>query len=313
MAAPKDARGGVHVSSRLQLSSTYFPCSDRGGHMYRRRGSAPGPPPALMADVRVVVRQHFPVVVAGPAGRTTRIAETVSEDIALRRRTSRKLRQPGYVERALAEDVLPLVRHDFDREAVAAAAMEISAYVSAACADLRLAHDGVHVLALVDTFACPVVFRRAAAPPPCKPPMMMMPSGAPAPPPTPWKLLSTMMMPSGAPATPPPPCRSRKTMTTPSEVDAFLKSLYVTKTDDADRCRDLADKLPTDDELMKSMCEDAHPCKDAPVVLPSNAELRKYLYVRRTADPCMDLARRPSVVGVFGDGRRPKPMPMEMF
>jgi hypothetical protein len=27
-----------------------------------------------------------------------------------------------------------------------------------------------------------------------------------------------------------------------------------------------------------------------PVVLPSNAELRKYLYVRRTADPCVDQA-----------------------
>jgi hypothetical protein len=308
MAPPADARGGVHVSSRLQLASTYFSCSDRGGHMYRRRGSAPGPPPAMMADVRVVVRQHFPVVVAGPAGRTTRIAETVSDDIALRRRTSRKLRQPEYVKRALAEDVLPLVRHDFDRDAVAAAGMEISAYVSAACADVRLAQGGVHVLVLVDTFACPVLFRRAAAPPPCKPPMMM-PSGAPAPPPTPWKLLSTMMMPSGAPATPPPPCRSQKTTT--SEVDAFLKSLYVTKTDDADLCTDLVDKLPTDDDLMKRMCEDAHPCEDAPVVLLSNAKLRKYLYVRRTADPFMDLTRRPSVVGVIGDGRRPKPMPME--
>jgi hypothetical protein len=222
----------------------------------------------MMADVRVVVRQHFPVVVAGPAGRTSRIAETISEDIALRRRTSRKLRQPEYVERALAEDVLPLVRHDLDREAVAAAAMEIRAYGSAACADLRLAHGGVRVLVLVDTFACPVVFRRAAAPPPCNPPMMMMPSGAPAPPPCkppmmmvtmprgapappppPCKLPMTIMMLSGAPAPSPPPCTSQKTMTTPSEVDAFLKSLlYVIKTGDADPCTDLMDKLPTDDE-----------------------------------------------------------------
>lgn len=76
--------------------------------------------------------------------------------------------------------MIPLIRHKFDRGAVAAATTEISSYVSAACADARLAHGGVHVLVLVDTFACPGVVPRAAAPAPCHKPrtMMMPPSGA---------------------------------------------------------------------------------------------------------------------------------------
>ncbi|KAL5217674.1 hypothetical protein ABZP36_018358 [Zizania latifolia] len=113
----------VRVGSRLQLASTF---SEPGG---QRRGSA-GPPPALMADVRVVVRRHFPV---GPKG--VIIEKKVADDIALRRQPSRKLRRPELVERALAEHVLP------------------------ACADPRLATGGVQVLVLLDTFALPTLLR----------------------------------------------------------------------------------------------------------------------------------------------------------
>lgn len=144
----------VHLTSRLQLA-TFFPPSSRGG----RRGSAgPPPPPALMADIRVVIRRHFPV------GPDNRIVEKVAEDIALRRQQSRKLRRPERVERALAADVLPLVKHPFDRGAVVAARNEVCAYVSGACADPRLAKGGVQVLVLLDIFACPTLF----LPPPCK-------------------------------------------------------------------------------------------------------------------------------------------------
>ncbi|TVU47232.1 hypothetical protein EJB05_06824, partial [Eragrostis curvula] len=154
----------VRVASRLQLA-TYFtsaspspsPSSRRGG-----RHGCIGPPPALTADVRVVIRRHFPV--HGPGG--TRIVEKVAEDIALRQRPSRLLRAPENVDRALAKDVLPLVRHPFDRGAMVTAGKEICAHVAAACADARIAHGGAHVLVLIDTFACPVVFRR---PPPGKP------------------------------------------------------------------------------------------------------------------------------------------------
>ncbi|PUZ40942.1 hypothetical protein GQ55_9G462800 [Panicum hallii var. hallii] len=142
----------VRLASRLQLATSFFPqpssSARRGG---RRAGSAAGPPPALTADVRVVIRRHFP---------------KVAEDIALRRRPARGLRGPGRVERALADDVLPVVGHPFDRGAVAAAAGEICAHVAAACADPRVASGGVRVLVLVDTFACPVVLRPR---PPCKP------------------------------------------------------------------------------------------------------------------------------------------------
>ncbi|KAG8063551.1 hypothetical protein GUJ93_ZPchr0003g17065 [Zizania palustris] len=136
----------VRVGRRLQLASTF---STPGG---RRRGSA-GPPPALMADVRVVVRRHFPV---GPKGV---IIEKVADDIALRRQPSRKLRRPELVERALAEHVLPFIGHPIDRSAVAIAIKEISAYVSKACADPRLATGGVQVLVLLDTFAFPTLLR----------------------------------------------------------------------------------------------------------------------------------------------------------
>ncbi|OEL21190.1 hypothetical protein BAE44_0017790 [Dichanthelium oligosanthes] len=161
----------VRLSSRLQVAASFIPQSPsssstrRGG---RRGGSAEGPPPALTADVRVVIRRHFPVV--GPRG--TRIVQKIAEDIALRRRPSRELRGPDRVERALAEDVIPLVDHPFDRGAVVAASREICAHVAAACADPRIASGGVRVLALVDTFACPLVFRLR---PPCKP---MWSSGA---------------------------------------------------------------------------------------------------------------------------------------
>jgi hypothetical protein len=114
----------------------------------------------------VVIRRHFPAV--GPLG--TRIVQKVSEDIALRRRPSRELREPDRVGRALAEDVIPLVGHPFDRGAVVAASREISARVAAACADPRVGGAGVRVLVIVDTFACPVVLR--PRPPPCKPPAM---------------------------------------------------------------------------------------------------------------------------------------------
>uniref|UniRef100_J3LML6 Uncharacterized protein n=1 Tax=Oryza brachyantha TaxID=4533 RepID=J3LML6_ORYBR len=130
----------VRVGTQLHLTATY---SGPGG----RRGSA-GPPPALMADVRVVVRRHFPV---GPKGV---IIEKVADDIAVRRQPSRKLRTPESVERVLAERVLPFVEHPFDRRAVAVASKQICEYVSGACADPRLAHRGVRVLVLVDTFAC---------------------------------------------------------------------------------------------------------------------------------------------------------------
>ena len=117
----------------------------------------------MTADVRVVIRRHFPVV--GPGG-GTRIAEKVAQDIALRRRPSRRLRLPESVGRALADEVLPLVAHPFDRGAVAAARNEICAHVAAACDDQRIVRGGARVLVLIDTFACPVVFR---PPPPCKP------------------------------------------------------------------------------------------------------------------------------------------------
>jgi len=63
------------------------------------------------------------------------------------------------VERALADEVLPQVARPFDRGAVVRARKEISA------GDPRIARGGARVLVLVDTFACPVLFR----PPPCKP------------------------------------------------------------------------------------------------------------------------------------------------
>ncbi|KAL6644995.1 hypothetical protein ACP70R_016603 [Stipagrostis hirtigluma subsp. patula] len=150
----------VRLSSRLQVATFFAEPSAAS------RGSRPGstrPPPALTVDVRVVVRRHFPVV--GPCG--TRIVEKVAEDIALRRRPSRKLRGTERVEQAIAEEVLPRVAHPFDRGAVVAATKEICARVAAACADPRIAHAGAHVLVLIDTFACPVVFRPA---PPRKPP-----------------------------------------------------------------------------------------------------------------------------------------------
>ena len=84
----------------------------------------------MSADVRVVIRRHFPV--AGPRG--TRVVQKVAGDIALRRRPSRGLRGPDRVKRALAEDVLPRVTHLFDRGAVVAASGEICARVAAACA-----------------------------------------------------------------------------------------------------------------------------------------------------------------------------------
>ena len=150
----------VRLSSRLQLATTFgvepSPSS--------RRGARRGPPPAMTADVRVVIRRHFPVV--GPGG-GTRIAEKVAQDIALRRRPSRRLRLPESVGRALADEVLPLVAHPFDRGAVAAARDEICAHVAAACDDQRIVRGGARVLVLIDTFACPVVFR--PPPPPCKP------------------------------------------------------------------------------------------------------------------------------------------------
>ncbi|PUZ41297.1 hypothetical protein GQ55_9G492600 [Panicum hallii var. hallii] len=147
----------VRLSSRLQLATTFGAGpAPRGA----RRGSR-GPPPTMTADVRVVIRRQFPVV--GPGG--TRIAEKVAVDIALRRRPSSKLRLPESVERALADEVLALVAHPFDRGAVVAARNEICTYVAAACDDQRIVRGGARVLVLIDTFACPVVFRS----PPCKP------------------------------------------------------------------------------------------------------------------------------------------------
>ncbi|CAL4922428.1 unnamed protein product [Urochloa decumbens] len=155
--------GGVpatRVASRLHLSTTFAaepaPSS--------RRGARRGPPPALTVDVRIVIRRHFPVVV-GPGG-GARIAEKVAADIALRRRPARRLRDTESVERALADEVLPLVAHPFDRGAVVATRKEICAHVAAACDDPRVAGGGARVLVLIDTFACPVVLR---ARPPCKP------------------------------------------------------------------------------------------------------------------------------------------------
>ncbi|RCV45010.1 hypothetical protein SETIT_9G419700v2 [Setaria italica] len=150
----------VRVASRLQLATTFAaePLSSS------RRGARRGPPPALTIDLRVVIRRYFPLPVVGPSG-GTRIAEKVAADIALRRRPSRRLRAPESVERALEDEVLPLVAHPFDRGAVVAATKEICARVAAACDDPRVARGGARVLVLIDTFACPVVFR----PPPRKP------------------------------------------------------------------------------------------------------------------------------------------------
>ncbi|KQK21891.1 hypothetical protein BRADI_1g63770v3 [Brachypodium distachyon] len=143
----------VRLSTRLHLTA-FFPSPAHGG----RRCVSAGSPPALMADVRVVIRRHFP---AGPANRV--VVEKVAEDISLRRQPSRKLRSPERVERALAADVMPLVRHTFDRRAVVEARKEIAAYVSGACADPRLAKGGVQILVLLDTFACRTLLRPAPA------------------------------------------------------------------------------------------------------------------------------------------------------
>ncbi|KAL5219367.1 hypothetical protein ABZP36_020051 [Zizania latifolia] len=140
----------LRVGSSLHLASFFPP---PGG----RRGSARSPP-ALMADVRIVIRRNFPVGPMGP------IVERVAVDIALRRQPSRKLRCPECVERALAEHVVPFVKHPFDRRAVAIASKKICGYVSAACADPRLADGGVQVLVLLDTFACPTLLRPAPRP-----------------------------------------------------------------------------------------------------------------------------------------------------
>ncbi|KAL5209142.1 hypothetical protein ABZP36_004765 [Zizania latifolia] len=137
----------VRVGSSLHLASFF---STPG----RRRGSARSPP-ELMADVRVVIRRHFPV------GSKGLIVERVADDIALRRQPSRKLRRPECVESALAEHVLPFVQHPIDRRAVASASKQICEYVSRACADPRLANTGVQVLVLLDTFACPTLLRPA--------------------------------------------------------------------------------------------------------------------------------------------------------
>uniref|UniRef100_A0A0E0KC56 Uncharacterized protein n=1 Tax=Oryza punctata TaxID=4537 RepID=A0A0E0KC56_ORYPU len=145
----------IRVGSQLHLAAAYT--APGGG----RRGSssaAAGPPPALMANIRVVVRRHFPV---GPNRKGTVIVQKVAEDIAVRRQPSRGLRSPESVERVLAERVLPFVEHPFDRRAVAVASKQICAYVSAACADPRVAHGGVRVLVLVDTFACGTLFHLA--------------------------------------------------------------------------------------------------------------------------------------------------------
>ncbi|KAF0903961.1 hypothetical protein E2562_030093 [Oryza meyeriana var. granulata] len=74
-----------------------------------------------MADVRVVVRRHFPV---GPKA-------------------------------------VIVEKHPFDRCAVAVASKQICAYVSGACADPRLALGGGRILVLVDTFACGTLLRPA--------------------------------------------------------------------------------------------------------------------------------------------------------
>ncbi|KAG0551305.1 hypothetical protein BDA96_01G411900 [Sorghum bicolor] len=158
----------VRLASRLQLATFFATDSTSPSNRCRRQqaGSRRRQAPALTADVRVVIRRHFPVVVVGGG---TRIAVEVAEDIALRRRPSRKLRGAESVERALAQEVLPLVAHPFDRGAVAASRKQICAHVAAACADPRIARCGAHVLVLIDTFACPVVFRRLPVPLPPKP------------------------------------------------------------------------------------------------------------------------------------------------
>ncbi|CAM0951836.1 unnamed protein product [Alopecurus aequalis] len=137
----------VRLSKRLQLAA-FFPPSGRGG----RRRSAPTP--ALMVDVRVVIRRHFPI---SPGSRI--VVQEVAEDIVLRRQHARKLRLPERVERALAADVLPLVEHPFDRGAVVASTEKICEYVARVCADPRLAKGGARVLVLLDTFACPAFLR----------------------------------------------------------------------------------------------------------------------------------------------------------
>jgi hypothetical protein len=166
----------ARLSSRVQLA--VFFTGDSPSSSSRRgdggRHGLKGPLPALTAEVRVVIRRHFPV--GGPCG--TRMVETVAEDIALRRRPSRALREPESVDRALAMDVLPHVRHPFDRGAVVAAGKKICAHVAAACAHPRIGHGGAHVLVLIDTMACPVVLRR----PPWSNKPMMEPVVCPAPP-----------------------------------------------------------------------------------------------------------------------------------
>ncbi|TVU47234.1 hypothetical protein EJB05_06826, partial [Eragrostis curvula] len=155
---PRLPAGGVpavRLASRLQLATFFTRASPSPSSRRGRRHGCTGPPPALTADVRVVIRRHF---VSGPGG--VRFVEKVAEDIVLRRRPSRLLRAPENVDRALAKDVMPLVRHPFDRNAVVRAGKEICEHVAAACADPRIQHGGAHVLVLVDTFASPVVFRR---------------------------------------------------------------------------------------------------------------------------------------------------------
>ncbi|CAM0880016.1 unnamed protein product [Alopecurus aequalis] len=149
----KNLPGGVpavRLSSHLQLAA-FFPPSGRGGRGGRRRSA---PTPALMVDLRVVIRRNFPV---GPGSR--RIVHEVAEDIVLRRQHARKLRLPERMERALAADVLPLVEHPFDRGAVVASTEKICQYVATVCADPRLAKGGAQVLVLLDTFACPALLR----------------------------------------------------------------------------------------------------------------------------------------------------------
>ncbi|CAL4922410.1 unnamed protein product [Urochloa decumbens] len=166
----------VRLSSRLQLAISFIPPPST---TRRRRGGRSAA--ALTADVRVVIRRHFPVAVPRGAGGGSgvRIVQEVAEDMALRRRPAQELRAPGRVARSLAEDVLSRVAHPFDRGAVAAAGGEICARVAAACADPRVdAGGGVRVLVMVDTFARPVVPLRRSRPPPCKPVMMTWSGGA---------------------------------------------------------------------------------------------------------------------------------------
>jgi hypothetical protein len=141
----------VRFSSRLQVAA-FFQTSGRGD---RRRT---GTPPPLMVDVRVIIRRHFPI------GQGNQMVQKVANDMLLRRQQARKLRLPECVEHALAEDVLPLVEHPFDRGAVVAAKEKISNYVAAACSYPRLAKGGAQVLVLLDTFACPVLLRPRSCP-----------------------------------------------------------------------------------------------------------------------------------------------------